>query len=169
MKILRVMLCCAVAAALPVQAQKTCSPADTAAAEKAIERIVTWQNLQKAWSDYRHCDKGTVDDGFTDALMRLMVGWKNVDVIAAAMAKDAEFKAFVQKHVQSPAAKDDRDDLYALARKSCPAKQDAFCADLAEMAKSGKSGGAAAASSSDTLNFDTIKPLGSSSSPPAKK
>jgi hypothetical protein len=167
MSIFRVLMWCVVAAALPAQAQKNCSQADTMAAEKAIERIVTWQNLQKAWHDYRHCDKGTVEEGFTDALMRLMVGWKNVDVIAGAMAKDAEFKAFVQKHLQSPAAKDDREDLYALAKKNCPAKQDAFCADLAEMSKPGS--GSAKASAPETLNFDTIKPIGSSSSAPAKK
>jgi hypothetical protein len=164
------MLVCAAALALPAHAQKNCSPTDSAAAEKAIERVVTWQNLQKAWQDYRHCDKGTVDDAFTDAIMRLMVGWKHVDVIAGSMAKDAEFKAFVQKHVLSPAAKDDREDLYSLAKKSCPARQDAFCAELADVVKTagaGTSGKPGAAKSSDTLNFETLKPI--EMSPPAKK
>ena len=153
MKIMRAVLYCAVAAVTSAQAQKNCSQADIIAAEKAIERILTWGNLQKAWHDYGHCDKGNVEDVFTDALMRLMVGWKQVDAIAAAMAKDADYKAWVHKHLLSPAAKDDREDLYALAKKSCPAKQEAFCAELAEVVKPVK------AEPMKAFNLDPIKPI----------
>ena len=168
MKIFRVVLCCVFAAALPVQAQKACSKADAANAEKAIDRVVNWQGLQKAYQDYRHCDTDAVNDVFTDALLRLMVEWKNVDAVASAVAKDPEYKGWIHKRLASPAAKDDRESVYSRAKASCPAKQDAFCAELAEVVKGGGKGGASA-SSADTLNFDTIKPIGSSSSPPAKK
>jgi hypothetical protein len=153
MKILRVVLCCAVAAATSVHAQKSCSGADAAAAQKAVDKIVTWQNLEKAFHDYGHCDTGTVEDGFTDALMRLMVGWKNVDAVAAATARDAAYKAWVHKHLLSPLAKDDREDVYALAKKNCPAKQDAFCAELAEVVRPVKAEPLA------PLNLDPIKPI----------
>jgi hypothetical protein len=136
MRIIRVMLgCVAIACAGSALAQKPCSNAESSAAEKAIDRVVSWQNLQKTYTDYRHCDSGPVGDLFTDALMRMMIGWKNVDLVAAAMAKDADYKAWVEKHLMSPAAKDDREDLYALAKKSCPAKQEAFCTELAELLK----------------------------------
>ena len=63
MKMLRVVLCCcAFAAATSVQAQKNCSPGDAAAAQKAIDKIVTWPNLEKAWRDYGHCDSGPVSE-----------------------------------------------------------------------------------------------------------
>ena len=158
MKKIATLLACALALPLAAHAQKVCSAADATAAQKAVDKIVSWQNLEKAWHDYRHCDKDTVDDGFTDALMRLMVGWKNLDAISAAMARDAEYKKWVHKHVLSPAAKDDREDVYALAKKSCPAKQDAFCAELAEVVKPGKPGAAPAAASGDTL-FEPLKPI----------
>jgi len=153
MKIAQVVLALVAALATSAYAQKTCSAGDAAAAQKAVDKIVTWQNLEKAYRDYRHCDTGPVDDGFTDALMRLMVGWKNLDQVSGVMAKDEEFRKWVYKHLMSDAAKDDREDVYALAKKNCPAKQQAFCDDLATTVKPVKADPLA------PLNLDPIKPL----------
>ena len=153
MKISRLVLCGAVAVATSVHAQKTCSAGDAAAAQKAVDKIVTWQSLEKAYHDYKQCDTGPVEDGFTDSMMRLMVGWKNIDTLAKSMEKDAEYKAWVYKHLMSDAAKDDREDVYALAKKQCPSGQGAFCDDLATTLKPAK------AEPLKPLNFDTIKPI----------
>ncbi len=144
---------CLVAIATCAHAQKTCSAGDAAAAQKAADKIVTWQNREKPYRHYKHCDAGPVEDGFTDALMRLMVGWKNIDVLSAAMAKDAEYKQWVVKHLMSPAAKDDREDVYALAKKNCPSNQAAFCEDLASTVKPIKAEPLA------PLNLDPIKSI----------
>lgn len=153
MKLWRLVLCGAVAIATSAFAQKTCSAGDSAAAQKAVDKIVTWQSLEKAYHDYKHCDTGPVEDGFTDAMMRLMVGWKNIDALAKAMEKDAEYKAWVYKHLMSDASKDDREDVYALAKKQCPSSQAAFCEDLALTVKPVK------AEPLKPLNLDPIKPI----------
>jgi len=162
MKILKVLLCCATVAALPAHAQKACSKADAAAAEKAIERVVSWQSLNKAYNDYRHCDSGPVEESFTDAILRLMVEWKNVDALAASTTKDGDYKEWLHKHLLSPAAKDDRDSVYSRAKKDCPAKQDAFCAELADVVKK-TGGGAGKAKAADPANapidFAPMTPL----------
>ena len=159
-KILQVMACGALAAILPAQAQKNCSAADTAAAQKAVDKIVTWANLEKAWRDYGHCDTGPVEDGFTDALMRLMVGWKQVEVIAGSMARDEGYKKFVYKHLLGQGAtNDDREDLYALAKKQCPTNQDAFCTELADTVKPVKAD-ALKPLTLEPLKLEPIKPTG---------
>lgn len=155
MKTMQLVLCCVTAAALSAQAQKVCSKGDAAAAEKAIERVVSWPSLQKAYLDYRHCDTGPVEELYTDALLRLMVEWKNVDAVASAVAKDAEYKAWIHKHLLSPAAKDDLESVYSRVKASCPAKQEAFCGEIVAITKPGKG----APASSTPLNFDLIKPL----------
>ena len=155
MKIMRVVLCCVAAAAVSAQAQKVCSKGDSAAAEKAIDRVVSWPSLQKAYLDYRHCDTGPVDELYTDALLRLMVEWKNVDSVAGEVAKDADYKAWIHKHLLSPAAADDRESVYSRAKVNCPAKQAAFCGEIAEITKPGKG----ASSPNAPLNFDPIKPI----------
>jgi hypothetical protein len=113
-------------------ADRPCGKPDAAAAGKAIERVVTWAHLHKAFQDYGHCDRDAVADAYTDALLRLIVDWKNVDAFAGAMQKDPQFREFVYAHLKSPAAKDDLQSVYSRAKASCPAGHDAFCAELAE-------------------------------------
>jgi len=113
---------------------KPCSKPESARAEKAVERTNTWAQLHKAWQDYHHCDSGNVSALYTEAFVRLLVEWKDVDAIAASMS-DAPFKAFMEKHLTDPAAKDDLESIYSRAKSSCPAKNEAFCAQLADFVK----------------------------------
>jgi hypothetical protein len=125
--------CCIVCA----HAQKACSPADMQKAQKAVDLVLTWQQLNKAWKDWRQCDTGEVADTFTDAMSRLMVDWKNVEVLAETM-KDPDYSAFMEAHLRSPAAKDDLPMIRSRATQSCPKGQDAVCKQLAaatELAK----------------------------------
>ncbi|MGZ5098095.1 MAG: hypothetical protein ACXWG9_09550 [Usitatibacter sp.] len=136
MKTPRIVVClAALLLAGEAQAQKPCSKAESAAAEKAIDRVLSWPQLYKAWTDYRHCDAGPVDDLYTDALLRLVVDWKDIPTFAAAMEKDPQYKEFVTRHLKSPAAKDDLDSIYSRAKASCPAKQEAFCGELIEIVR----------------------------------
>ena len=124
--------CLLAAASLAQAADKPCSKAEAATAEKAIDRVVTWQQLHKAWQDYRHCDaEPAVADVFTDALLRLAVAWKGVTQLATAMKSDAQYRDFIYAHLKSDAAKDDREALYSRAKKDCPAAQEAWCDEMA--------------------------------------
>ncbi|MBC8023881.1 MAG: hypothetical protein H7Y14_12215 [Burkholderiales bacterium] len=129
MKKLALLAAC-IAVAGAQAADKPCPPADAAKAEKAIDNVVAWPQLHKAWRDWRHCDTGAVADVYTDAILRLMVEWKNVEALAEPL-KDAEYKAFIHKHLKSPAAKDDQSSIRSRASQSCPKGQDALCADIA--------------------------------------
>lgn len=126
-----VALACANAAA----ADKPCTKPDQQRAMKAIDAVVSWPQLHKAWQDFGQCDTGgDVSDQFADALLRLAVDWKDIKTISAALAKDPAYKAFVHQHLKS-ATKEDRDAVYSRAKTMCPAGEDAFCADLIEITK----------------------------------
>jgi hypothetical protein len=146
-------------------ADKPCSPADAAVAEKAIDRVVTWGNLHKAYQDYKHCDKGAVAEGYTEALLRLTVEWKNVNAFADAVNKDAGFKDFVRTHLQSPAAKDDADSVYSRTRNQCPKGLDGFCTELGGMVKAA----APAAAAGDAMQpVPMMQPINTRAAEPAK-
>lgn len=117
-------------------AQKTCSGADQQAAEKMLDRVVNWELMYKTIKDYGHCDNVVTEDLFTDALMRLMVEWKNPEQFAKRYQADADFKAFVNRHMKSLTAKDDVKSIFSRAKSNCPSGFDATCAELAEVAKS---------------------------------
>src|SRR6185436_9076080 len=91
---------------------KPCSPAESAAAEKSVDRVVNFASLYKAFQDYRHCDRGPVADLFTEALLRCIVEWKGIEGLAGPMEKDAAYRSFVYKHLQSPEAQGDLKSIY---------------------------------------------------------
>lgn len=144
-------------------ADKPCSAAESANAEKVIDRVVNWGQLQKAYQDYRHCDKDNVADLYTDALLRLTVEWKNVNVMADAMGKDAGFKEFVRAHLQSPAAKDDQEAVYSRTKNQCPKGLDTFCTDLGALVKS-----SAPAAAPMMQPMEMMKPIETRPAEPAK-
>jgi hypothetical protein len=126
----------AVLAALGAGAQdKPCPPADSAKAAKEVDRVVNWDQLYKAFKQYGYCDSGAVDDIFTDALLRCIVEWKNVEGLAKPMESDRPYRDFVHRHLNSPAAKGDLDSVYSRAKMSCPKGLESFCADIAMSAK----------------------------------
>ena len=114
---------------------RACSKADAANGEKTIDRVSNWAQLQKAFKDFQHCDSvPAVADLYSETVVRLIVDWKNVDVFASEM-QSAPFKAFVIEHLKRPIAKEDLDSVYSRVKASCPAKHEAFCAELAEIVK----------------------------------
>ncbi len=115
-------------------AEAPCTSRDAAAAQKAVDLVVTWDQLHQSWKTWSKCDSGPVGEQFTDALLRLMVDWKNVPALADAM-KDPGFHDFVFAHLKSEAAKPDRSSVYSRARSNCPAGYDAFCNEIAEATK----------------------------------
>lgn len=132
-KIASLWIACALVGAAPALAQqKDCGPAD-----KAVDKVVNPTGLYKAFKDYGHCDKPPVEDVFTDAVLRLMVEWKDADTLATDAQRDSAYKAFLFKHVKSPAAKDDRDSIFSRAKSNCPMTQGPFCAEVMEVAKGG--------------------------------
>lgn len=114
-------------------ADRACSKADAANAQKAIDRVFNWEQLRKAQQDFGHCDSGEVSDAFSDALLRQLVDWKDVPGLVKAMG-DASFKQFVVTHLRA-APREDRDAVYSRAKASCPAGQDAFCGEIAGAAR----------------------------------
>ena len=111
-----------------------CNKADAARAEKAVDAVTSWPQLTKAWQQYAKCDTGPVADNFTEAFVRLLVSWKDVDGAAEAW-KNADLRAFMEKHLKDPNAKDDLESIYSRAKASCPGKHAAFCGELAEFTK----------------------------------
>ena len=135
MKIAPLAACLALALPAAALAQASACPKPEAAkAEKAIERVSTWPQMVKAFQDFKQCDTGTVDELYTESLIRLLVEWKNVELLAGAW-KDPAFKEFAVKHLRSPQAKDDLETVYSRAKASCSPLLEVFCNELADIVK----------------------------------
>jgi hypothetical protein len=115
-------------------AQKACSKADEANAQKAIDRVSNFATLNATWKSFRHCDSGAVAGEFTDAILRLVIDWKGVNQLADQM-KEADYNTFILNHLKSPEAKADAPDVYSRARANCPKGLENWCKDIADAVK----------------------------------
>lgn len=159
----------AVAFASAAAAQKTCTKADEGNAPKAIDRITSWATLNSTWKAYRHCDTGAVGEQFTEAILRLVIDWKNMDQLANAM-KDPDYSQFIVAHLKSKEAEADAPDVYSRAKANCPRGLDAFCKDIAAAVKEEPSPKAAAPTPMpDLMPSITSRPAAPPAAPPEKK
>ena len=134
MKIHAFLIAGALLAAAPALAQdKACSKADAAKAEKTVDMVTSFAQLQKAWQDWRHCDSGNVAEVFNEAVFRLLVDWKGLDSLASGMGGSPQYKQWVLARVKA-GSKEDRSAIFSRARTGCPGKLDAFCSELIEAA-----------------------------------
>ncbi|HXZ50190.1 MAG TPA: hypothetical protein VEG27_14310 [Usitatibacter sp.] len=147
-------------------ADRTCGKSDASAAGRAIDRIVTWDQMHQAWRGYAHCDSGAIAAAYTDALARLVIDWKDVNALAAAMSAEPGYHDFVLAHLKAIPSKDDRDDVYSRAKESCPAGLAAFCAEVGAAVK-GAPSAAGASGTPDTLDLSPLQ-IVPESKPPAK-
>jgi hypothetical protein len=135
-------LCLAFAA--PAIAQKTCTKAESAAAEKAIDRVLAWSAMHKTWKDYGHCDTGPVADLFTEALLRLVVGnWPKIAELEPTFTNDIPYREWILARLSSGAMpKGDIDDVHDLTQNNCPKAQKRVCEMLHDAAEKGQGKGA---------------------------
>lgn len=135
-------LCLAFAA--PAIAQKTCTKADAANAEKAIDRVVSWGTMHKTWKDYGHCDTGQAGELFTEALLRMIVGsWPKINELEATFTNDIPYREWILARLSSGALpKGDLDDVHDLTQNNCPKSQKRLCEALHEAAEKGQGKGA---------------------------
>jgi hypothetical protein len=117
-------------------ADKPCSKADAANAQKALDRAVSWPSLEAAVKDFGHCDTGELVEQFNEAVLRILVsGWKNVGSLAPIFERNAAFKGWVLERLSGEKiARDDKEDVRGLAKNSCPSGRNALCQQLLEAA-----------------------------------
>ena len=128
-------------------ADKPCSKADSANAEKAIDRVLSWPAMHKAWKDYGHCDTGPVADLYTEALLRLIVGnWPKIAELEPTFTNDLAYREWILKRISGGTLpKGDVDDVHDLTQNSCPKNQKRMCESLHEAAEKAQGKGAPAA------------------------
>ena len=132
---MRLLFCAVLLSAASAFAQdKACTPAEASAAEKAIDRVVNWDQLYKVYREFRHCDQGPVSEVYTEALLRCLVEWKKVEVLANWMAQDKDYNAWVVRHVRK-ATPEDQKSVYSRAKMNCPKGLDEWCTGLADTSK----------------------------------
>lgn len=114
---------------------KACSPKEAEAADAAVDGLDSWTNVERAYKKYGHCDDGSIAEGNSEAVARLLVDhWNTLPLLAALVKRDPAFKRFVLRHIDTTLETDDLDRIGIFASTQCPPGSAPLCRELLQTA-----------------------------------
>jgi hypothetical protein len=114
-----------------------CSDSEGRAGLDEAVTLRSWDALYKSYKSYRHCDDGAVGEGYSESVARILVDhWGTLSRLAQLGNKDAEFRAFVVRHVDATLNMGDVEKIKTRAQSQCPNALRTLCSDLAKHADS---------------------------------
>lgn len=107
---------------------KTCSPALAEKADAAIDSIENWEKLFSFYERFSSCDDGSISEGISESIARLLVDQPNTLVSASdALLKHSTFRRFTLRHIDSTLNTDDLTKIANLPASACPTQLTSFC------------------------------------------
>ena len=77
-------------------------------AEKAVAVARDWKSLYTVYKRYRQCDDGSIAEGFTESVIRVLVDkWSTLNDFSMLARKDKGFAEFIYRHIDESASKTD--------------------------------------------------------------
>jgi len=115
-------------------------PCTEVAGRRALDEAVmlrSWDTLYSSYKSYRQCDDGAIGEGYSESVARILVDhWNTLQQLARLAKNDAEFRAFVMKHVDATLNMDDVERIRKNSKAQCPTGLRSVCDDLAKQADS---------------------------------
>src|SRR4030088_1937887 len=112
--------------------QTRCSDSEAQRAETVAEMLRSWDALYRSYKLFRQCDDGSIGEGYSESVARILVDhWNTLSQLSHLAKKDAEFRAFVMKHVDATLNMEDVEKIKQNANTRCPIGLLMVCGDLA--------------------------------------
>ena len=129
LKISTALLFCA--ALIPVAYGKSCTPQEAEAADEMIDHLDSWEKINNARKQFGHCDDGSIAEGNSEAIARLLVDhWDTLPTLAELIKHNPSLRRFVLRHIDSTLDTNDLEKIKMLASSSCSKDLTALCPDL---------------------------------------
>jgi len=110
---------------------KTCSPRDAEAADAMIGHLDSWTKFESAFKRFRHCDDGSIAEGNSEAVARLLVDqWNTLPLLAGLIKRDPPLKRFVLRHIDTTLDTDDLEKIKESSSLACRKDMALLCSDL---------------------------------------
>ncbi|NHZ60776.1 hypothetical protein [Massilia genomosp. 1] len=117
--------------ASPAVHAKKCTISQANAAEDLVDHLDNWEKIAQARKRFGHCDDGSIAEGMSEAVARVLVDhWDTLPTAAKLMGQDRALKPFVIRHLNTTLNGEDMEKLQALASSSCRPELKRLCADL---------------------------------------
>ena len=113
-----------------------CSYADSEKAFYEAGRLQAWDKLYHSYLHYSGCDDGSIAEGYSDSVVRILAHhWNTLPQAFPLFASNAGFYKFVLKHIDATTVDDDLKMISANAIRSCPTGGSEYCAQIRKAAE----------------------------------
>lgn len=114
---------------------KDCSPADEEAADMATDYLTNWQAVRDSYARYRQCDDGSIAEGNSEAVVRLLVDkWNTIPELVALTKQNADFESWVLKHIDTTVNGEDLESIERNAKENCGDNRKKICSKISSAA-----------------------------------
>ncbi|EQA5670497.1 hypothetical protein ACX4ED_001779 [Cronobacter malonaticus] len=116
----------------PLTQGSECSKEKAEAAENAVDNLKTWAAVYESYRHYSSCDEGSIGEGYSEAIIRLLVDrWSELPALDALGKRNASFERWVISHIDSTLGSDDLQKVSDTAKTRCPSGHTALCEKIA--------------------------------------
>jgi hypothetical protein len=116
--------------------ERPCARDEELRASNEADTLRSWDALYKSYMLYRQCDDGSIAEGYSESVVRILVDrWSTLPRLATLARRNAPFRRFVvNHHVDATVNCDDLEQIKMNANTQCPQNLGALCVDLAKEA-----------------------------------
>ncbi|AZP31611.1 MULTISPECIES: hypothetical protein [Cronobacter] len=119
----------------PLAQSRECSKEKAEAAENAVDNLKTWKAVYESYRRYSSCDEGSIGEGYSEAIIRLLADrWSELPALDALGKRSASFERWVLSHIDSTLGSDDLQKVSDIAKTQCPSGHTALCEKIAAAA-----------------------------------
>ena len=113
-----------------------CSHADAERADYEASRLQTWDKLYHSYLRYSGCDDGSIAEGYSASVGRLLGHhWNTLPQAFPLFARDDGFRKFVLKHIDATLTDDDLKAIRTDAINRCPKGGHDYCVRIRKAAE----------------------------------
>lgn len=100
---------------------KKCTQAEAMQAEKEADSLKSWDQVNRAYKRFSHCDDGAIAEGYSDSVTKLLADdWKSLNRLLVLANRNRGFRGFVLKHIDESVPGDRLAKIASHARSACP-------------------------------------------------
>jgi|ERR1035438_736225 hypothetical protein len=112
-----------------------CSYADSEKAFYEAGRLQAWDKLYHSYLHYSGCDDGSIAEGYSDSVVRILAHhWNTLPQAFPLFASNAGFYKFVLIHIDATTEDDDLEMIRSNAIRSCPTGGNEYCVQIRKAA-----------------------------------
>ena len=108
--------------------RRACTNEEEVHGDAEIDALKDWDHLYRWYQKFQQCDDGSLAEGYSDAVAKLLADdWNHFGRVLSLTKTDKGFQQFVLKHIDATIDDGDARKLLSNAKFKCPAGGKALC------------------------------------------